>query len=158
MAYPLQILVNMSFSFFATFGFALTINIPRRALLLCGVSGMSGWMTYWWLMQLGTGRMIANLSGAFIIGILGIVFSRVRKMPIIIFNIPGIVPLVPGAPAFQAVRAIVDGDIDNALRLTMKVGIVISAIALGFMLAQLVSVLTTRISNNKKKRQMEKTL
>lgn len=144
MSYFVDILINMSFSFIATIGFGLTINIPKRALLLCGVSGMSGWMVYWWLMQLGVGRLISNLFGAFLIGILGIFFARRKKLPVILFNIPGIVPLVPGALAYQAVRAIVLGDLDESMRLVLKVGIIISAIAMGFMFAQLASELTAK--------------
>lgn len=149
-----DIVINVVFSFAATVGFGLTINLPRRALFLCGVSGMSGWMVYWVTNNfLNGGRMISNLLGAFVVGILGIFFARIKKMPIINFNIPGVVPLVPGAPAYQAVRQLVIGDMDEAMRLFLKVAIICGAVAIGFMLAQSVSEI---ISNQIRKSRLAK--
>ena len=110
------LLVQLLFSYLATVAFAIIINVPRKALNLAGWAGMMGWLAYWLLMEVGSGRMMANLVGAFVIGLCGIFFARYKKMPVIIFNIPGFVPLVPGAVAYQAVRATVLGDLDGALQ------------------------------------------
>lgn len=81
----LQILINIVFSIIGSIGFALTINVPRRALFLTGISGACGWMTYWVLIRLHSGRMIANLVGAFVIGMLVLIFCKNKKMPCICF-------------------------------------------------------------------------
>lgn len=39
-------LVHIIFSYLATIGFAVTLNIPRKALNVCGLIGVLGWMTY----------------------------------------------------------------------------------------------------------------
>lgn len=52
-----------------------------------------------------------------------------------VFNIPALVPLVPGVPAYQAVRALVVGDYSQGENLLLRVAIVTGAIALGFMLS-----------------------
>ena len=52
-----------------------------------------------------------------------------------VFNIPALVPLVPGVPAYQAVRALVVGDYSQGENLLLRVAIVNGAIALGFMLS-----------------------
>ncbi|WP_461213727.1 threonine/serine exporter family protein [Lacticaseibacillus sp. GG6-2] len=145
MPYWVQFLIQLSFSYLSTVAFAIIINVPRRALNLAGWAGAVGWLVYWVLTyDLDVGRMLANLCGAFAIGLCGIIFSRVKKMPVIIFNIPGLVPLVPGATAYQAVRALVLGQIDKASRLTIRVVMVAGAIAVGFMLAQLLAEQTYR--------------
>lgn len=145
MPYWVQFLVQLSFSYLSTVAFAIIINVPRRALNLAGWAGAVGWLVYWVLAyDFDVGRMLANLCGAFAIGLCGIIFSRVKKMPVIIFNIPGLVPLVPGATAYQAVRALVLGQIDKASRLTIRVVMVAGAIAVGFMLAQLLAEQTYR--------------
>ena len=131
----LQILINIVFSIIGSIGFALTINVPRRALFLTGISGACGWMTYWVLIRLHSGRMIANLVGAFVIGMLGLYFARIKKCPVSVFNIPALVPLVPGAPAYMAVRALVQGKYDLAEDL----------IALGFLLSTLQSEFIYRL-------------
>ena len=139
MPYWVEIIINFTFAWISAVGFALIINVPHRALILCGFSGTAGWMVYWWGYQLGLGRLGSNLLGALLIGILGVVFARIKKCPVTVFNIPGIVPLVPGVPAYQAVRALVDGQLSDAEDLILRVAIVTIAIAMGFLLAQLVA-------------------
>lgn len=138
----MAILIQASFSYLATIAFAIIINVPRRNLNLAGWAGMIGWLTYWGLMvAVHPGRMVANLVGAFAIGLAGMVFARWRKAPVILFTIPGLVPLVPGATAYQAVRALVLGQLGAAGGYLVRVILVAGAIAVGFMLAQLVAEL-----------------
>lgn len=150
MAYWLEVLINFSFAWISAVGFALIINVPHRALILCGLSGAAGWMVYWWGIQFHLGRLASNLLGALIIGILGIFFARLKKCPVTVFNIPGIVPLVPGVPAYQAVRSLVDGQLSDAEDLILRVAIVTIAIAMGFMLAQLVGEVFFKFRRNRK--------
>ena len=86
------------------------------------------------------------------IGILGYLFARRKKCPVIVFNIPGIVPLVPGVPAYQAVRALVDGQLSEAEDLILRVAIITIAIAMGFMLSQLVIVIFFKLRKSRKNR------
>lgn len=57
-------------------------------------------------------------------------------MPVTIFNIPGIVPLVPGALAYQAVRNLVLGDYVVAVSISVKVLLVAGAIASGLVISE----------------------
>ena len=124
-----EVIINLAFAWLASVGFGLTINVPHRALILCGVSGSAGWIVYWSVNQIGVGRLGANFLGALCVGVLDIIFARIKNCPVIIFNIPGIVPLVPGVPAYQAVRAMVEGQLSNAEDLILRVIIVTVGIA-----------------------------
>lgn len=135
MPFWLEIIINVAFSYLASVGFALTINVPHRALNLAGISGAAGWMIYWFANRANMGRMLSNLLGAFIVGILGLLFSRIKKCPMTVFNIPAIVPLVPGLPAYQAVRALVSGNLRGASDAILRVAVVTGAIALGMLLS-----------------------
>lgn len=73
------LLVQLLFSYLATVAFAIIINVPRKALNLAGWAGMMGWLAYWLLMEVGSGRMMANLVGAFVIGLCGIFLRAIRK-------------------------------------------------------------------------------
>ncbi|MFD1465020.1 threonine/serine exporter family protein [Lapidilactobacillus mulanensis] len=139
----LQLLIQTLFSYLATMAFAICINIPRRALNACGLCGTAGWLAYWCLYQIGSGRMVANVAGSLVLGIMGLYFARTKKMPAILFNIPGIVPLVPGATAYQAVYEMVLGSVDKAIMYTFRVLLVAGAIAVGFMLTSLLSEIAT---------------
>lgn len=135
MPFWLEIVINVTFSYIASVGFALTINVPHRALNLSGISGAVGWMAYWLCFRVGMGRMLSNLLGAFLIGILGLCFARIKKCPVTVFNIPALVPLVPGMPAYQAVRALVIGNYTQGQELILRVAIVTGAIGIGFLLS-----------------------
>ncbi len=142
MNFSLQMVVQLIFSYLSTVAFAVCINVPRRGLNCAGLAGMIGWMVYWLLMQAGASVMISNLLGAFAIGIAGILFARWMKMPVITFNVPGLVPLVPGATAYEAVRALVSNNLDQGIQLLVQVLMVAGSIAVGFMFAQLFGDLT----------------
>ncbi|MGX4645461.1 MULTISPECIES: threonine/serine exporter family protein [Holzapfeliella] len=148
LSFEQQVFINILFSFLGTVGFAVVVDVPAKALPYCGFSGMLGWMVYWIGTNSGSGHMMAYLLGAFAVGILSIVFARTKKMPVIIFNIPAIVPLVPGVTAYQAIRQVAIGGIDEAIRLSFTVMIITAAIAVGFMLSQVCGQLTSHIQHN----------
>lgn len=135
MPFWLEIVINVVFSYLASAGFALTINVPHRALNFSGISGVVAWMAYWFCFRAGMGRMLSNLLGTFLIGILSLFFARIKKCPVTVFNIPALVPLVPGMPAYQAVRAFIVGDYLHGQELILRVAIVTGAIGIGFLLS-----------------------
>jgi len=144
MPYWLQFIVQAAFSYASTVAFGICINLPRRALAWCGIAGMVGWQVYWVLFNLGSGRMLGNLLGAMAVGICGSILARYKKMPVIIYNIPGLVPLVPGGTAYRAIRNLVLGNYEQAVSLSVTVVMVAGAIAVGFMLAQILADLTRK--------------
>lgn len=150
MPFWLEIVINLVFAWLASVGFGLIINVPHRALVLCGISGSAGWILYWLANRIGVGRLGSNLLGALCVGTLGLVFARIKKCPVTVFNIPGVVPLVPGVPSYQAVRAMVEGQLSDAEDLILRVAIVTIAIAMGFMLAQLIGEIFFKTRKNRK--------
>ncbi len=71
-------------------------------------------------------------------------------MPVTIFNIPGMVPLVPGGLAYQAVRNLVTGSYQAAASYTVQAIMIAGAIALGLVLSE---VFNHNIRNFKLKRE-----
>ncbi|MFD0898003.1 threonine/serine exporter family protein [Loigolactobacillus binensis] len=133
-----QIMLQAVFSYLATVAFGICTNVPHRALNACGLTGVAGWLVYWGLVQFKLGHMLPNLVGAFVIAMVSLFFARRNKIPVIIFNIPGLVPLVPGGIAYRAVRSFVLGDYTQGIGFAVQVLMIAGAIAVGFMLAQLV--------------------
>ena len=85
MPFWLEIIINLVFAWLAAVGFGLIINVPHRALVLCGISGSAGWILYWLANRIGVGRLGSNLLGALCVGILGLVFARIKKCPVTVF-------------------------------------------------------------------------
>ncbi|EIA18912.1 threonine/serine exporter family protein [Listeria fleischmannii] len=130
------ILVQFIFSYLATVTFAIITNVPKKALNACGLTGAFGWMFFFALKELGSGTVMATIAGAFVVAVASHFFAKYKHMPITIFNVPGIVPLVPGGLAFQAVRNFVLGQYTEAIGFSVQVAMVAGAIAAGLMLSE----------------------
>jgi uncharacterized membrane protein YjjB (DUF3815 family) len=139
----MTLLTHISFSFLSTVAFGVLTNIPKRTLIATGVTGTIGWLIYWQLLEIGHGIGSANFFAAFAVGCASIFFSRRKKMPMIIFNIPSLVPLVPGGPAYKAVREFALGDNLLGFENLMIVVITAGAIAGGFMMTSVVEKIIT---------------
>ena len=127
------VLVQFIFSFLASAAFAVIINVPRRSLVACGLTGSVSWMLYWVIVEVFSGNAaLGSLIGAAV----SYLFSKILKMPVTIFNIPGIVPLVPGGLAYQAVRNIVIGNYEKGAYFTVQAVMIAGAIALGLVASE----------------------
>lgn len=140
------VIVNVIFCYAATVGFAVILNIPRRGLNACGINGVAGWVVYVLVRQYSSSSMLANLLASFAIGLVAMVCARAKKMPMILFNIPSLVPLVPGGQAYKTVRYFALDRNDVALTYLVQVGMIAGSIAVGFFLAEFVSQVYFKIN------------
>ena len=76
-----DVLINLVFSYIATVGFALTVNIPHRVIHWSGICGCAGWMVYWLVTEASGGRMISNTLGAFAVGLVAVVLAKGKSVP-----------------------------------------------------------------------------
>lgn len=81
-------------SFIAAASFCILFN-ARGALLQCGLAGMVGWILYLELDERWD-TVIATFAATVVVGVISQFFARSFKMPVIIFSVGGIIPLVPG--------------------------------------------------------------
>ncbi len=130
------LIVQFSFSFLTTAAFAIITNVPKRSLIACGLTGMLGWMVFWSADSLGSGDVFATFLGAFTVALASYYFSKHKRLPVTIFNIPGIVPLVPGSLAYQSVRNLVLGDYVEAVSFAVRALMIAGAIAAGLVLSE----------------------
>lgn len=141
--------INFLFSMFSTIAFSVITNIPRRAFLACGFTGAAGWMTFLILQTYCHQNIgISNFLGAMMIGLISIFFSRVMHMPVIVFNVPSLVPLVPGGPAYMAVRYMMNQEFTESMEKVVTVLVTAGAIAIGFMFTNLIERALKRTRSN----------
>ncbi len=84
--------------------------------MACGLTGSVSWMLYWVIVEVFLVEMqrLGSLIGAVGVAAVSYLFSKILKNACHdFFNIPGIVPLVPGGLAYQAVRNIVIGNYEK---------------------------------------------
>ncbi|MFC6181752.1 threonine/serine exporter family protein [Lactiplantibacillus daowaiensis] len=145
-------LLQTILAYLATSGFGVLLNIPRRAVNLSGWVGAAGWLTYEVLYQvlplaIDVKLAIGNLVAAVVIGVASGLAARYKQMPMIIFNIPSLVPLVPGGQSYRVVRNLVTGQPQVANQYLAQVVIIAGVIALGFLIAEFINRLLWHFSH-----------
>ncbi|MDQ0114280.1 threonine/serine exporter family protein [Paenibacillus harenae] len=125
-------------SFIASAAFGLIFNVPRTALPQCGAVGMLGWLVYVMATELGMDEIPATLIAAFLVSVVSQLFSKLYKMPMIVFSVSGIIPLVPGGIAYDAMRNVVENQYDAAVQLSAKAFMISGAIAIGLVFSEVI--------------------
>ncbi|OMP66485.1 threonine/serine exporter family protein [Domibacillus epiphyticus] len=131
----MTILYNMLFSFVAAASFGIMFNVPKNLLVKCGTVGMAGWMVYFFLSENAVDSLPSTVAAAFTVAVIGHLYARMYKTPVIIFTVAGIIPLVPGGTAYRAMRAFVQNDYGSAVSLAAKAFMISGSIALGLVLS-----------------------
>ncbi len=85
---------------------AVLFNVPRHVLLWSAVAGLTGWAIQTQARLLGLPPAAGALLGAVTVSLVGEGLARARRMPALVFVVPGILPLVPGTRAYHAMLAL----------------------------------------------------
>lgn len=124
--------------------FGIIFNAPRRMLVYCGFVGMIGWLIYIGFRELTDNVMQASFLGAFAVALFAHIFAKRFRMPMIIFSVSGIIPLVPGGSAYNAMRHTVENDYITAISFALNAFMVSGAIAMGIVFAEVMIQLIYR--------------
>ncbi|RLQ93866.1 threonine/serine exporter family protein [Falsibacillus albus] len=128
-------------SFIASAGFGILFNVPKESLIKCGFVGTIGWMGYLGLTEAGMDLVLATVLSAFLVAVISQFFAKKYKTPIIIFTVAGIIPLVPGGMAYDAMRNFVQNDYNAAINLAAKAFMISGSIAMGLVFSEVVNQL-----------------
>ncbi|MHA6250701.1 threonine/serine exporter family protein [Oceanobacillus sp. CAU 1775] len=141
----MEIVAQLVTSFIAASGFGVLFGAPKKALIQCGSVGMLGWILFYFLTQNGMDIIAATIFAAILVSVLSYICSKVYKTPIIIFNVSGIIPLVPGGMAYNAMRAFVEKDYTLAVELSAQVMLIAGGIAIGLMFSEVIKQINQKI-------------
>lgn len=141
----MTIIAQLVTSFIASSGFGVLFGAPVKSLVQCGFVGMSGWILYDYLNQHIMDSVPAIILAAVLVSILSYCCSKLYKIPIIVFNVSGIIPLVPGGMAYNAMRHFVENDYTTAVELSAQVVFLAGGIALGLMFSEVVKQVNDKI-------------
>lgn len=139
-------LIELVVSFIASAAFAIIFNVPRQTLLQCGFVGMFGWIVYILSLRMDLEAVPATLLASFVVAVVSQLFAKIYKTPIIVFNVAGIIPLVPGGLAYDSMRNVVESRYDIALQLAVKPLLISGAIAVGLIFSEVIYQLIRRAS------------
>ena len=141
----MDILIQIGLSFLATSCFAVIFNAPVKVIPWCGIVGSLGWTIYHLLAQSGVYEVHATFIGAFVVSIVAHIYARRLRMPMIVFSVAGIIPLVPGSIAYNAMRNIVEVDYLTGMEYGMRAFLISGAIAMGLVFAEVIMQFVYRI-------------
>ncbi|MBF0714358.1 threonine/serine exporter family protein, partial [Gemella sp. GH3] len=114
-------------------------------LVACGFVGAVAWTIYQFTVAMDLGKVGASFLGSLILGLMSHTMSRRYKRPVIIFIVPGIIPLVPGGAAYEATRYLVSNNYTYAVNTFLEVTLISGAIAFGILVSEIIYYIYTRI-------------
>lgn len=117
---------------------SIAFHIRGINILISGLGGGLGWLIYsllafWWSQEL-----IRYLIAGFVISVYCEIMARVRKSPVTLFLVIGIIPLVPGGSAYHTMEYFVLGKTSLAASTGLHTVGIAAAIAIGVFLASAV--------------------
>jgi uncharacterized membrane protein YjjB (DUF3815 family) len=122
-------MIQVVVAFFATLSFSVLFHVPKKQYLFCGFTGAVGWLCYMAVYSYSASVLWASFIAAVFLTLISRVFAVYRKMPVTVFLICGIFPLVPGAGIYYTAYNFMMNE--NALALskgmeTIKIAVAIS--------------------------------
>ncbi len=111
----------------------LIYNVRKYKLVFTGLSGVAGYLAYS-LMFSWTGQSVLSIFiGAVVVGLYSEIAARLLKSPSTVFSIPGIFPLVPGIPAYEAISLLTANNLNEGLGKIIETVSGAGAIAFGIL-------------------------
>ena len=92
----------------AAVGFGVLFNVPRRTLWTIALLGLAGGATKFTVLIYGNGIIIASLLASIVVGFLSIPAAHRKHSPPMIFAIPSVIPMVPGAFAYRTMLGLIN--------------------------------------------------
>jgi len=134
-----MIVEQLAVSLIACAAYGIMFNVPRRTFVQSGLVGMLGWLAYTLLMLVSGNAVLATLVAAVLVTVVSQIFAKLYRTPIIVFSVAGIIPLVPGGIAYDAMRNVVENRYDAAVQLGAKAFMISGAIAIGLVLSEIIN-------------------
>lgn len=102
-------------AFAASLAFAVIFDVSQGELIFCGLAGLAAEGVYQVMFSIYNENAAAFLAAAAVVTALARTFANLRKMPVTVYLVSGIIPLVPGAGMYKTVFNIIAADYAAAM-------------------------------------------
>ena len=143
----MKILLSCLYSFVATIGFCVIFNIRGKMVFFASFGAALGWLAFELSAFFGT-----DLSQYFIAT--AEIMARLHKVPVTVYLIAALIPLVPGSGIYYTMEHFIDGNIDAFLSTFVHTIAIAGCLAFGILLVSSLVRLTNRIKLDKNKRKV----
>ena len=93
-------------------GFALIAHIRVKHLAVATLGGMLSWLLFLPGYMMTGDVFLPNLFSTMAIYAWSEIMARVKKAPVTVFLVPGILPLLPGSSLYYAMQALMAGQME----------------------------------------------
>ncbi len=127
--------IELAAAFAATLAFAVNFNVSRGELVLCGAAGLVSEGVYWLAERYTGAPELAALISSAAVTALSRSLANIRKIPVTVYLLAGIIPLVPGAGMYNTIYNFIASDYSAALTVGAETVKAAAAIAVGTVVA-----------------------
>lgn len=103
-------LVQVIGAFVAVIAASITFGVSKKFLLYSGLAGAVSWLVYLVFMRMEVNELISVFAATLVSALLSHIFARALKAPVTLFQIPAILPTVPGVGMYRTVYYMIIGD------------------------------------------------
>ena len=122
----------------ACVGFGIVYNIHGFGILICGSGAALGWFVFLLMQHWLGGDAVPAFIAAAVIAVYAESMARIRRCPVTGYLQIALLPLVPGAGIYDAMRHCIVGEIDLFLSTLIHIFSFAAALAIGAMLTSAV--------------------
>ena len=131
----MNLIINSIYAFFSALGFGIIFNIKGKNLIFSSLCGGLGWFVYLFSSKfISTNENFNYFLAAIFISLFSEISARVLKVPVLVFLVCGIIPLVPGGGMFYTLLETWKGNPDKALSLGCNTLMLAGSLATGIVL------------------------
>lgn len=105
-------IIQIISAFFSVYMFTMLLDIPRQFAHYSAAIGGVGWFVYMTNHNVGKPPMMGAFFATLVIALLSHALARLKKAPVTVFLVAGILPLVPGAQIYRCVFFMIQNDFD----------------------------------------------
>ncbi len=133
----MQIIFNFVIAFLSTIAFGIIFYVPPKVLPFAALTGACGYISYYIISSaLGGSDILACAAGGVIIAFMAEFFAIIQKNPVTAYEMPAVMPLVPGIGLYRTMLSFLDGNSLKAMNNLFQTVLCAGSIAIGLILTE----------------------
>jgi uncharacterized membrane protein YjjB (DUF3815 family) len=129
-------------------GFGILFNVRGKRLIAVAVGGGAAWALYLLFFSITESLGISYFLVSLMLALYGEIMARCFKCPALLFISPSLIPLVPGASLYYTMSHALSQNTENFLSSALTTVIAAAALAVGIIVATILTKLVTKIYGN----------
>lgn len=126
-----QIILPCLYSLIASIAFGVQFNIKLRHMIMAGIGGTLTQFIFLAFELSGTNEMLCYFFSAAAVSVYSEIMARRLRVPVNMYLVIGIIPLVPGGYMYNTMITLIGGDTDVFFEMFLTAVGIAGAIAMG---------------------------